>query len=255
MKIDLLYVSHNRLKFTEASFDALFEHTAWGLIDRLFIIDDDSTDGTLEWLLDKTNAMQRPAQRPTRFVNDRFGGPVAVMNYVLDESDAEVLAKIDNDVIVCPAWLEDMLEVLEREPQVDALGMEPGFAQPLGTPFSKRSVQPARWIGGVGLFRTRIFEQRRPEPNNRWFGWTRFQQDFCNCAWISPDLPMFLLDRMPIEPWRSLSDEYIRKGWQRRWPVYPMEMRSYWEWFTNQSSVETPSPISPESSMGMAEST
>ena len=32
-------------------------------------------------------------------------------------------------------------------------------------------------------------------------------------GWITPDLMVCLLDRVPIEPWMSLSEEYATKNW------------------------------------------
>lgn len=233
MNVDLLYVTHNRLEFTQASFKALLDHTDWDHIDRVWLIDDRSVDGTLEFVHDAA----RLIPRRTSFTSGRFGGPVAVMNHTLDRSSADVLAKIDNDVIVCPGWLNEMTAVLEEHPRFDALGMEPGFGDRYDGQPAQRRARPARWIGGVGLIRTRVFKgNRRPQPNERWFGWTQFQRRHVNAAWITPDLPVFLLDHLPVEPWRSLTDMYATNGWTRRWETYADEMTVYYDWWVKEQA-------------------
>lgn len=225
--MDLLFTSHNRLRFTQESFRALLDNTDWQHVDRLLLVDDRSTDGTLAFL----EGAVRLSPVPAKVMSGEFGGPVAAMNAALNETRADVLGKIDNDVIVCPGWLNEMLGVLERGPEVDALGMEPGFGQRYDGFGDQREYRPARWIGGVGLFRTRVFK-RRPSQNDRFFGLTQHWRRHALCAWITPDLPMFLLDHLPFEPWRSLAASYVARNWSRQWPAYAPEFEPYWSWWS-----------------------
>ncbi len=65
-------------------------------------------------------------------------------------------------------------------------------------------------------------------------GFTDWQQrhpELVN-GWIVPPLKLFLLDRLPIEPWASLSKKYESTGQQRFWTRYPMEAApALWEWW------------------------
>ncbi len=231
MTVTLLFTAHNRLAFTQASFEALLEHTDWRLVDRLVVLDDASSDGTADWLAaEVANFDGRTGQRAD-FESARFGGPVAAMNHALDLDPCTVLAKIDSDVIVCPGWLDRMLDVLDEHPELDVLGMEPGFGGPVAPADEVRGYLPARYVGGVGVIRTRVFDGKRPSAQNRFFGWTKFQVDHVHAGWITPDLPMFLLDHLPFEPWRSLAAEYVERGWSRSWPAYPAGMEPYWSWW------------------------
>lgn len=223
MAVDLLFTVHNRRDFTIASFGALVANTNWDRVTKMLITDDLSTDGTSEWLLE--NAERVPVE--LQIERRQFAGPVPAMNYAVDHASAPIIAKIDNDVIVCPRWLDVMLEAMGDEPTVDCLGMEPGFAgvYPGDELSIMRRCKPARFIGGVGLIRTRIFRKQRPKMNDRWFGWTRFQERNAVCAWADPDLPVFLLDHLPSEPWRSFARHYVEQGWARRWDdVYDAAM-------------------------------
>jgi cellulose synthase/poly-beta-1,6-N-acetylglucosamine synthase-like glycosyltransferase len=162
-----------------------------------------------------------------------FGGPVAAMNWYLDKSysSTEVFAKIDNDRIVPPGWLGDMVETLTRHPDLDALGAEPHeWSAPVACPAS-REVTPTGHIGGVGLIRRRIFNICRPTPNGR-FGWSEYQGNHpdLKVGWVTPDLPLFGLDQIPLEPWASLREEYIERGWMRRWPEHERAAAYYGWW-------------------------
>ena len=232
MSVTLLFTAHNRLAFVQASFDALLEHTDWTLVDRLIVLDDASTDGTAEWLAAKVRDFYGRTGIRCDYETAPFGGPVAAMNRALDLGCASVLAKIDSDVIVCPGWLDAMLEPLRNHPHVDALGMEPDFGETVAPVDELRSVLAASHIGGVGLIRTRVFASARPRPTSRFGGWTEFQERHVTAGWVTPDLPVFLLDHLPFEPWRSLAREYVARGWSRAWPAYPERMESYWAWWS-----------------------
>lgn len=235
-EVDLVFTTHNRREFTIESFAALIQNTTWDLVRRLIIVDDRSTDGTLQYLKETLNMVPVNAV----LLSGRMGGPAVSMNVAIMRGDAPVLAKIDNDVIVCPGWLDTMLDVLNRhDDEIDALGMEPGFGArvvPIGEP---RGIKRAKWIGGVGLIRRRVFDNgRRVQLDSRWFGWTLYQRKYVRSAWITPDLPMFLLDHLPFEPWMSLSERYIKSEWQRRWPTrHPQEWSGYWDWWTQEEAV------------------
>lgn len=231
MSLALLFTAHNRLEFVRESFAALVRNTSWDLVDRLVVLDDASTDGTQGHLASEVAEFYEQTGRVCEFETAVFGGPVAAMNHALDRYPCDVLAKVDSDVVVCPGWLEAMLEVLANAPEVDALGMEPGFGDRVVDAAEVRSHRPAGWIGGVGLIRTRVFAHHRPQAHDTFHGWTTFQREHVNAAWVTPDLPVFLLDHLPFEPWRSLAAEYVAAGWSRAWPVYPADWSAYWSWW------------------------
>lgn len=235
MATDILFVSHNRLAMTRESFQALLDNTAWDQVVTLWIADDDSTDGTWEWL--EANAGQVPV--PIRWLRG-FKGPVGAMNAYLNESgeESDRFAKIDNDFVVSPGWLEEMHRLLTSRPELDILGIEPwNPGPPLAGYCGERTVTEARHIGGKGIIRKRVFEVCRPSPNgwNGYGGFTEWQMEHehVSKAWVTPDLPCFGLDQLPFEPWLSLRDEYVARQWQRGWPPYPSDgtFSRYWDWW------------------------
>lgn len=238
--IDILYVASNRLEFTRESFDALVENTNWTEVSWLLVCDDGSTDGTAEWLSQRCDEIDHGSSEFVVNVDLHFapfGGPVAAMNLMLDSLSpgVEMFAKLDNDMVVPPGWLDDMLRTMTSNPGLDILGMEPFVGNPTASP-SDRGITPAEHIGGKGLIRTRAFSQCRPVPGgvNGYQGFTQWQHQHpqVSKAWVTPDLLCFGLDQIDLDPFPALTDTYVGKGWMRRWPQYANGGKDYYSWWT-----------------------
>jgi hypothetical protein len=228
--IDILYLAHNRLEFTKASLKALVDNTNWDLVAKLIIYDDDSVDGTRDWL-----ARQRERFSFGSVLRaGTYGSPVQIMiDYLAEVSphDRIPFAKIDSDTMVPPGWLDECARIMKAHQELDLLGIE-AFNEVVYGFVPHRSYRPATHIGGIGLMRSSAFVTV-PRPNGR-FGFTAWQEQNPTVVkgWINPSLPVFLLDRLPREPWQTLSDEYAAKGWQRKWGLYTEDYKPLWSWWT-----------------------
>lgn len=232
MNIDLIYLAWNRRKFTEFSFQKLLENTDWDLVNKFIVYDDGSTDGTSHWLSEQVVAWNTDGRMPPAEMHHTdLKSPVATMLHYLDHYNEDAFAKIDSDIVVCPGWLKEMNRVMYKNPALKVLGMQPNHGPPRAVPDPERSIEVARWIGGVGLIRTSAFNCCRPVARAR-FGWTEWQQSHREVtkAWIRPDMPIFELDRVPVEPWLTLAAEYVDKGWSRAWGTYASDHPEYWDW-------------------------
>jgi cellulose synthase/poly-beta-1,6-N-acetylglucosamine synthase-like glycosyltransferase len=235
---EILYLTHNRREFTEASLAALLENTSARRINRIWFFDDRSSDGTQEFLRKQRFELQVPSE----LVAGSWDSPVAAMADFFVRVGSPLVAKIDSDTMLPPGWLEECELLMERYPEIDVLGIEARGASAAEAALGpcERWPDPSAWIGGIGVFRTasiRAAMERVPlvcdRAQGKWFGWQAFQErSGLRCAWIKPSLQMFLLDRMPLEPWRSLSEEYVRRGWQRPAPyLYGPEWAGLWRWW------------------------
>jgi GT2 family glycosyltransferase len=225
--VDLLYLAYNRLEFTQETFTALLANTDWRYVHELFVYDDGSQDGTREWLEDNV----RNAPVSTRFVKTQFGSPVTAMVHFIESASAPILGKTDNDAMLPPAWLRQSLEVLEHHSELSLLGIEAMYPHSDDVNLV-RSYTPAVFISGLGLYRRSAFAGSRPKMIDKWFGleeWQTAQGASLVRGWITPALPVFLLDRFPFEPWATYSAAYVTRGWQRVWPKYD-RMCTLWRW-------------------------
>ena len=233
MSVDVLYLAWNRLAFTRTSFQLLTVNTDWAKVDRLVVYDDGSTDGTLEYLRDAI--LRIPGYVELR--RTLLRSPVAITLDYLNGPHADLVAKIDNDIAVPPDWLAPPLDVLDRNPPLDLLGLAAGWT---GNPAKNGAVyayQPASHIGGVGVMRTSAFS-RFPglEPNGR-FGFTEWQHETAvRSGWITPDINAVQLDLIADEPWADLARRYVVRGWSRKWPPYDIASRSWWAGIPEPSS-------------------
>ncbi len=238
--IDILFLSHNRLEFTKLCFENLIKNTNWSEVARLVIYDDESTDGTREYLERLAGAPSRnTVSGNVELRTGAFGSPVAIMNNYLRRDPAKMFAKIDSDTMVPPMWLDECLRVMDMHPRVDLLGIEAFRPVKPGT-VDGRSVDSAAFIGGIGLMRSRAFRYSMPNPDGKHFGFTSWQEKDTEMekAWLNPALPVFLLDWIPREPFRTLTAEYVKRGWNRDWSTifpeqcpYPEERKDLWDWY------------------------
>lgn len=232
MALEILYLAWNRLEFTKFSFAKLLENTDWEIVDRLVIYDDGSTDGTREYLDEAIS--QCPVEHELRHLG--LGSPVATMRHFIENSQAELMLKTDSDIIWPPGYLPTMIGVIERNYGLELLGAEAGrTGLPDWRDFwdGEYRYELASHIGGVGLMKVDAFRSRPSLLPDGRYGLTEWQVQYRpGRGWISPDLLICDLSRVPIEPWRSLTAEYIDLGWQRDWGFYDERHPQPWEWFS-----------------------
>jgi glycosyltransferase involved in cell wall biosynthesis len=229
MRVDLLYLAFNRLAFTRLTFETLLANTDWNLVDRLLVYDDGSEDGTRAYL----DAAIGGCPVDWHLVHAGWGSPVEIMNHYVEHADSEWFAKIDNDILCPPEWLNVLTGVCENSPQLQLLGMEAGrMGLPEDDWDGSYGWEDCSHMGGVGLIKTEVLGTRRRMTADGRFGWTQHQWEYKPVrGWVKPDLRVCSLDQLPFEPWQSLAAEYVSQGWARAWPAYfERWMHGYWDW-------------------------
>jgi len=100
--VPVLFTTYNRLDFTKKSLKSLLNSTC----GDIYVFDNNSSDGTIEWLRGQKE------DKLILFFNDKNEGISGSMNYFFKKTkNKNFVAKIDNDTIVPPDWLERLLAV------------------------------------------------------------------------------------------------------------------------------------------------
>ena len=114
MQLSIITPLFNRLDLTRAFVAALPGTLPLGLEWECVLVDDGSTDGTQTWL----DSLPPPFRT---FQNERNLGFAAACNYGAREARGDVLALLNNDLVLSPGWLPPMLAALRR-PRVGLVG-------------------------------------------------------------------------------------------------------------------------------------
>lgn len=226
MKVTLFMPTMNRLEFTKRSIEELFRQTNASYVEEFLVVDGRSEDGTVEWVRQAAKNAPYPSKVVT--INERH--VVNAMITARDQSNSSVIAKVDSDTMVSKDWLEIGLEVLQRHSDLWALGVHGRGFLNANAQTSDRNWKPAVHVGGIGLFRKQAWEGLRP-VGNTYYGWTGHQHRASwKKGWLDPGLPVFLLNLLRFQPFLGLSEDYIRRGWQRKSEYYRDDEEALWSW-------------------------
>ena len=185
-EVDILYITFNRLSYTRETLPALVENAEAPF--RLTIVDNGSTDGTVEYL--KQFARSHGNILSTiRFLEKNIGIS-APTNAFWQASKAEFLGKVDNDTLCPQGWLKRLLAAHRAS---DRLGVVGGFhfnPQYVDMPaLSKRVISvngvqlvPDAFIGGCCYLFRRSVQRRHgliAVGPRKTHGWTEYQEEIC----------------------------------------------------------------------------
>jgi len=104
MSIDLIFITHNRLEYTELSLASILADPSEEF--TLTIWDNASTDGTVEYL---KNEVKDPRIIDIVFSKNNVG-QVNAVNEIWGKSKADLLGKLDNDCIMTPGWTRKLAQ-------------------------------------------------------------------------------------------------------------------------------------------------
>jgi len=114
--VPVLFITYNRLEYTKKALAALLK-TNYPIL--IMIWDNASTDGTVEWLrdLEFENKIALIHYSATNVgINKAFNYFIKVFK------KHPFIAKVDNDTIVSPEWIDVLLDKMKRFKNLDACG-------------------------------------------------------------------------------------------------------------------------------------
>lgn len=118
MTVSLMLVTYNRLDLTKRMLDSVFKNTNSSY--RLIIVDNGSTDGTVDFL--KNLKINNEFCQSYDFkLNENNMGIAIGRNqglFMAKKYNDPYLSTLDNDIEVTHGWLQECVEILEKNPKL-----------------------------------------------------------------------------------------------------------------------------------------
>ena len=196
--ITVTYPMMNRLYYTQMSFPrVLNECTRSNRFKKLYVVDDNSSDGSTGFVQDLLKRC--PVEH--EYIKKRIGNSVDSINYATHGSKTKYYFKVDNDILIPEGTLDHMAGLMDIKTQVAFLMLieRQGLVE---LSLGWQEITHREHIGGVGMFRGKVFEGKEWIGNDRiYWGWTKFQQIACQKdGWKAAQIEgsgMVLLDASP----------------------------------------------------------
>jgi len=122
-RVTISLACYNKLEFTKQCLEYLYKNTPHDLFD-LIIVDNASTDGTKDWLIDNMAKELKIDQNHnyTLLINDKNIGFSRAHNQSFKECKTEYFLPLNNDTVPCSGWLEPLIRDLDEDKTVGAIG-------------------------------------------------------------------------------------------------------------------------------------
>lgn len=115
MRISVAICTRNRSHTLADTVRSLADQDYTGDYEVL-VIDDGSTDDTQGMVQRLAEQIQRPS---IRYIHQDHGGLSNARNRAVSESEAELIAFIDDDAVAVPGWLRAIVEGAARHPDIE----------------------------------------------------------------------------------------------------------------------------------------
>lgn len=215
--IPILMITWDRLEYTKQAIEALLKNTK---SFKLFIFDNNSTDGTIDYLKSLED------DRIEIYYSDKNTGLVPPINHFLKKfPNHRYIAKVDNDTVVSKDWLRKLKEVMDEYPflaveanhylmiRQDIETNDDFFKHFFSIDFKGNKLYLCHWVGGTGTIIRRSEVDEIPDIPGTLGGWGQYQHikqmasAFYTGVWIDR------LDQVATNKYKEPSDypEYDKK--------------------------------------------
>ena len=152
----ILFLTFNRLYYTQKTLPALLESSNT-ISYQIRIVDNGSTDGTVDYL----KKLSHP--RIERIIyNNKNEGLVKPTKKFWKESNAELIGKIDNDILVPKGWIDKLVCAHQKIPELGVVGLCHFHKEDFNNEIVKKKVEILNgiylrkqpWIGGNYLIKS-----------------------------------------------------------------------------------------------------
>ncbi len=120
-RISVVVLTYNNLAYTQACLSSIELHSDYANLE-VIVVDNASSDGSKEWLLEWACLCSVAGHDKRLIVNDENLGFAAGNNVGLRESSGEAIVLLNNDTYVTPGWIRTLHAHLARDPQLGLVG-------------------------------------------------------------------------------------------------------------------------------------
>ena len=113
--IELIFITYNRIYYTEQTLPLLLNSTEYPF--KVQIVDNGSTDGTVDYL----RKLNHPNIKDIIF-NKKNQGLVKPTKKFWKQTSADLIGKIDNDILVPPKWIDNLILAHKKIPRLGVIG-------------------------------------------------------------------------------------------------------------------------------------
>lgn len=165
---DMVLLVFNNLFYTRECIESILRNTA--LPSRLIIVDNRSEENVREYLkgIGSTDSVE-----VTVILNDKNEGFAKGMNRGIRESKAEFVCLLNNDILVMPNWLNNMVEIASNNPSIGVVNPQSNnfgkvpdrgkslddFATGLSNEFKGRYIEVGQCIGFCMLIKRALIDK------------------------------------------------------------------------------------------------
>ena len=122
MKADIIIPCYNQLEYTKRCLWSIEAHTVAPY--QLIVVDNRSTDGTDAYLWSVAAGHESVGDVPVKVITNSCNeGFARAVNLGLVMSDAPYVILLNNDVEVPAGWLETLIQAMEANPHIGAMGV------------------------------------------------------------------------------------------------------------------------------------
>ena len=122
MKLHTVFITYNRLELTKRAIASYVETVT--LPWTVWVVDNHSTDGTREWILDGSGAQAWPLGSGASILHEnRYPGYACNMGFQNAPMDATHLHRADNDFIFLPGWCDEVERMFASVENLGQLGL------------------------------------------------------------------------------------------------------------------------------------
>ena len=117
-KVSVIVLTYNNLRLNQYCVNSVLDHTAYPNFE-LIILDNQSTDGTVEYLRE-LDAKKDPRVRV--ILNPENNGFAGGNNKAIKQADGKYIVLLNNDTVVTRGWLTSLVKHMEADPECGMVG-------------------------------------------------------------------------------------------------------------------------------------